>query len=210
LILTHNPNAKTLLDVGCGTGAHLEHLRDRFECEGVDLDDQMLLVAAERTPGVHLQQADMADLDLGRTFDAITCLFGSIAYMRTLERVGEAIRRMARHLNPGGILIVEPFLTPDKWQPGHIYADFVDEPELKIMRASRTARENRIAHIDFEYLIFTLEDTIRETERHTVGLFTDQELTDALTAAGLESSFDPVGIFGDRGMFVATAPTLRP
>lgn len=32
------PDASTLLDVACGTGLHMEHLRRNFIVEGVDLD----------------------------------------------------------------------------------------------------------------------------------------------------------------------------
>ena len=31
-----------------------------------------------------------------------------------------AIGSMARHLNPGGVLIVEPWLRPDQWIAGHV------------------------------------------------------------------------------------------
>lgn len=37
LIEERNPGARTLLDVACGTGQHLEHLKERYEVEGVDV-----------------------------------------------------------------------------------------------------------------------------------------------------------------------------
>ncbi len=37
LIKESCPTARTLLDVACGTGAHLAQLRDRYEVEGADL-----------------------------------------------------------------------------------------------------------------------------------------------------------------------------
>jgi predicted TPR repeat methyltransferase len=37
-IRERRPDATTLLDVACGTGKHLELLRDRYRVEGVDLD----------------------------------------------------------------------------------------------------------------------------------------------------------------------------
>ena len=33
LIRRHQPRARTLLDVACGTGRHLEHLRREFDCQ---------------------------------------------------------------------------------------------------------------------------------------------------------------------------------
>ncbi|MBA2569767.1 MAG: methyltransferase domain-containing protein, partial [Chloroflexi bacterium] len=54
------PGARTLLDVACGTGRHLELLRGRFVVEGVDLDAGLLAVARERLgPDVPLHRGDM-------------------------------------------------------------------------------------------------------------------------------------------------------
>jgi len=78
LIRRRRPGARTLLDVACGTGRHLEQLRQEFACEGLDLDDGLLAVARRRLPGMRLTRADMADFDLGRRFDAVTCLFSSV------------------------------------------------------------------------------------------------------------------------------------
>lgn len=39
------PEARTLLDVACGTGRHLEHLSRAFACMGLDLDPAMLRLA---------------------------------------------------------------------------------------------------------------------------------------------------------------------
>ena len=75
------PRASTLLDVGCGTGLHLSHLRERFNVEGLDLSQEMLEIARARCPGVPLHQGSLVEFSLGRRFDVVTCLFGSIAYV---------------------------------------------------------------------------------------------------------------------------------
>jgi hypothetical protein len=67
-------------------------------------------------------------------FDAVTCLFASIAYCRSTAELRLALECMARHVNPGGLVIVEPFITPEKFKPGHVSAIFVDRLELKIAR----------------------------------------------------------------------------
>ena len=58
-----------------------------------------------------LEVADMTSFDLGRRFDVVTCLFSSIGYVGTAERLDQAIATMAAHLEPGGTLIVEPWLA---------------------------------------------------------------------------------------------------
>src|SRR5215831_7656571 len=79
LIRDRNPEAGSLLDVACGTGRHLELLQASFpDVAGVDLDAGLLDVARGRLPDVVLTQADMRTFDLGRTFDAVTCLFSSV------------------------------------------------------------------------------------------------------------------------------------
>jgi SAM-dependent methyltransferase len=194
---------RTLLDVACGTGLHLALLRERYEVEGTDLDPKMLEIAAERLPGVPLHVADMVTLDLGRTFDVVTCLFSSIAYTVTRERLRQAVAAMARHVAPGGILVLEPWITPDAWKPGHVHALFVDEPDLKIVRMNRGAPLGDSIVLEFEYLVASPERIEHFTERHEAGMFTDEDYRGAFAAAGLEVELDPEGLMG-RGLYLGT------
>src|SRR5688500_9448170 len=81
------PAAGSLLDVGCGTGRHLEILRHRFRVEGLDLSREMLAVARRRCPGIRLHQGTFVHFELRRQFDVVTCLFGSIGYAKTLSNL---------------------------------------------------------------------------------------------------------------------------
>ena len=94
----------------------------------------------------------MTAFSLGRRFDVVTCLFSSIGYVGTVERLGDAIAAMAAHLDPGGVLIVEPWLTPDAWVADRPHLLSVDEPDLKIARMTISGREGRLAIMNFEYL----------------------------------------------------------
>src|SRR5256886_16305700 len=154
LIQERKPGARTLLDVACGTGAHLEHLSG-YEVEGLDLDREMLAVARERLPDVPFHEGDMAVFDLGERFDTVVCMFSSIGYVRTEERLRSAIASMARHLEPGGVLVVEPWLSPDVWMDRHVGDVFVDDPELKIARMNVAQREGTVSMFEFEYLVGT-------------------------------------------------------
>ena len=104
------PQARSLLDVACGTGKHLEHLGDEFDCEGLDLNPEFVKLAQQRT-GVRVHSASMDAFDIEERFDAVVCLFSSIGYTSDLPG---AIGSMARHLNPDGVLIIEPWLRPDQ------------------------------------------------------------------------------------------------
>ena len=198
------PGARDLLDVGCGTGRHLEHLRDHYAVEGLDLSPELLAVARERLPGVPLHTADMAAADLGRRFDVVTCLFSAIAYVRTADRLEAAVARMADHLRPGGVALVEPWFTPETYWPRHLVANFHEEPDLRVAWMYVHARRDDVSVLDIEYLVGEPAGVEHFRERHELGLFTDAQYRDAFTAAGLRAEHDAQGLFG-RGLYVATA-----
>jgi SAM-dependent methyltransferase len=205
LIQERKPGARTLLDVACGTGLHLAHLHERYEVEGLDLDPNLLAIAAERLPGVPLHQGDMTSFDLGRRFDAVVCLFSSIGYATTVEKLERAVTSMANHLEPGGVLLIEPWLTPDVWEDGHLGAVFVDEPDLKIARVNLAEREGRLSRFVFHYLVLTPEGVERFEEPHELSLFTHEEYLAAFRRARLDVEYDAEGLMG-RGLYVGCAP----
>jgi SAM-dependent methyltransferase len=194
--------AETLLDVGCGTGRHLELLRERYRVEGLDINPVMLAAARARCPGVEFHEADMADFSFEHRFDVITCLFSAIAYVRTEERLRAATRAMRRHLNPGGLLLVEPWFTPEAYWTGTITANQVDEEDLKIAWMYTSEREGSLSVLDMHYLIGRPTGIECVRERQELGLFTEEQHLDAFRAAGLEARFEPEGLFG-RGLYVA-------
>jgi SAM-dependent methyltransferase len=197
--------ASKLLDVACGTGLHLEHLASHYEVEGVDLDPGMLDIAGQRLPGVPLTVGGMVDFDLGRTFDAVTCLFSSIGYLLSAQELEKGIINMARHVRPGGILVVEPWITPDQWEPRHPDAIFVDRPEIKIARMSRIRRRRERSTVVFHYLVGTEDGVDCFTEQHESRLHSHSEYLACLESAGLSPEFDPEGLMG-RGLYVGLRP----
>jgi SAM-dependent methyltransferase len=200
------PAAATLLDVACGTGRHLEVFARRFRCAGVDLDPDMLAVARRRCGrDVRLRQADMATLDLGEQFDVVTCLFSSVAYMRSVARLREAIAAMAAHLGPGGVLAVEPWYTHETWEDGHLAVLAVDEPDRKAARVSRASRRGDLSALDFEFVVATAAGISHHHERHELRLFRIDHYVDAFAAAGLtDVVVDEYGLYG-LGLVVGTA-----
>lgn len=200
-IQQHKPDAKTLLDVACGTGKHLEQLRKYYRVEGFDINPEMLDVARGRCPDVPLHLGDMVDFKLERSFDVLACLFSSIGYVKTVENLERAVASMARHLQPGGLLFVEPWFSPETYWIGRITANFVDEPELKIAWMYTSEIEGRLSIFKINYLVGTTQGIEHFTERHEMGLFSHQEYTRAFEKAGLNVSHDPQGLFG-RGMYI--------
>jgi ubiquinone/menaquinone biosynthesis C-methylase UbiE len=194
---------KYLLDVACGTGLHASLLSKYYQVEGLDLDSKMLAVAKKKHPKIRFHQGDMTDFDLNRQFDVIVCLFSSIGYVKTKTRLQKAIRTMSQHLLPGGVLLVEPWFTPNQWHSGRASMTQVNKPELKIVRMSYSGQKGTISSIEFQYLIGTSKGIEHSVEIHELGLFTHKEYMDALKAAGLKVRHDPEGLDG-RGLYIGT------
>jgi SAM-dependent methyltransferase len=199
-------DGNTLLDVACGTGRHIEYLRDGFAVEGLDLDPKMLDVARARHPGITFHHGDMIDFDLGRQFDVVVCLFSSIGYMKTVNRLAKAIANMARHLRPGGVLIVEPYFSPAAWKDSRLPAvNTAEQPDFKLVRMMVGSTEGTTAAFDLHYLVGTAGAVEYFVERHEFGLFTEDENRAAFAAAGLDVIHDPEGLIG-RGLYIGTRP----
>lgn len=94
----------TVLDVGCGTGAHAAELARRgFEVVGVDSDPAMLARAAEEHPDVEFIAADAQTLELGRTFDAAI----SNAALHWMTDQAAALSSIRRALRPAAPFVAE-------------------------------------------------------------------------------------------------------
>ncbi len=175
LVRANCPGARTLLDVACGTGGHLEHLSRQFDAEGLERSRHMASLARAKVPGVTVHEGDMRAFDLGRGFDVVTCLFSSIGYMLTVDDLGRAVACMAAHLAPGGVLVVEPWFGPDQWIDGHVVADSASEPGLAVARVSTSHRRGRVSTLEFHYTVATAAGVDRFPERHDLGLCTPEE-----------------------------------
>lgn len=96
----------SVLDAGCGAGrVAIELARRGYRAAGVDLDDELLAYARRRSPELDWWCADLATMDLGRRFDVIVQAGNVINFCRPEHR-GAVVAAAARHLEPGGRLVV--------------------------------------------------------------------------------------------------------
>ncbi|MBF6329808.1 class I SAM-dependent methyltransferase [Nocardia transvalensis] len=198
------PRASSLLDVACGTGAHLETFAARFDhVEGLEIAAAMRERAVRRLPGVPVHAGDMRDFDLGRSFDAITCLYTAIAYLGTLAEMREAVGTMARHLALRGVLVVEPWWTPDRFIDGYVGGDLVRVEDRVVARVSHTTGQGRTARMVVQWVVGEPSGVRRFTAVECFTMFTVKEYVAAFEAAGCQVEFEPEGLSG-YGLFVAT------
>jgi ubiquinone/menaquinone biosynthesis C-methylase UbiE len=204
LIRKHQKSTgKTLLDVACGTGRHISFLKQSFEVEGLDLDRKLLAIARRRNPDIMFHYGNMLNFKLYTQFDVITCLFSAIGYMTSYRKLQQAIGNMEHHLRPGGVLIIEPWITPTAYIPGHVGAVFVNQPKLKIARMNRALIKGCISILDFHYLVATPGSIKYFMEHDEFGLFTHRQYVTAFHAAGLKVVRDSKGLIG-RGLYIGT------
>jgi hypothetical protein len=147
----------------------------------------------------------MVAFQLRRRFDAVICLFSSIGYTRTRARLHRTLKTFAEHTAPGGVVLIEPWIFPEKFEKGRVGLVVVDQPALKIARMNGSGRRGDLSPLRFHYLVGTPEGVTHFTEEHTLGLFTHENYLTAFRAAGLNVSFDPDGLTG-RGLYIGQKP----
>ena len=201
------PGARSVLDVGCGTGEHAVRLqRDHgYRVHGVDIEPGFVELARGKLPEATFTVGDMASFDVGARFDVVMCLFSSIGYVETVERLEATLQRFRAHLRPDGVAVVEPWFEPADWHPGRVYVHTAEAGALQVVRMSHSRVEGSVSKLEFHYLIGGGEGIDHRIEHHSLGLFTREEMTHAFSGAGFdEVRFDPEGLIG-RGLYVAHA-----
>lgn len=194
-----------LLDVACGSAKHLARLASSFDVEGLDVDPAMIEVARERLPHVPFHVARMQDFSLERRFDVILCLFSSIGYVKDEAELRQTCETVFRHLNPGGIFLLEPWLRPDQFQAGQVNAIFIDQADMKISRIEIAERYGDTSVLRMHYMVGQPAGVEQFAETHAMALFTDEQYRSALRAAGFEERFERSDLFL-RGLYIATKP----
>lgn len=199
------PAAQRILDVACGTGEHARHLRSEhgYAVDGLDIVPGFVRLARAKLPQAQVWVGDMANFEVPARYDAILCLFSSIGYVRTLDRVTATLRCFRRHLEPEGLVLVEPWFAPNRWTPGRVYVHTSESNGVHVVRMSHSGVEGRISMLEFHYLIGTVDGIRHEVESHELGMFTHDEMTECFATAGFtDVSYDEHGLIG-RGLYVA-------
>lgn len=204
LVTEYAPQAKSLLELGCGTGLHAQLLAEKgYSIHGVDISPTMIARAGQRLletdsrSRLSFEEADIRTVRVGRKFDGAISLFHVISYQTSNEDVLAAFRSAAGHLEEGGIFIFDIWYGP---------AVLTQRPEVRIKRMNSAAHHvvriseptldpnNCICDVDFTVFVSTTDgvETKVVSERHRMRYFFLPELKFLLDAAGfqLEASFE--------------------
>lgn len=97
---------KSAFDAGCGFGrVGIELAARGVEVIGADLDPDLLERAKRRAPQLDWRLADLATVDIGRSFDLVVVAGNVIGFVVESDREA-AVRNCARHVAPGGHLVM--------------------------------------------------------------------------------------------------------
>lgn len=135
----HDRNAKTILELGCGTGAHAEHLaRSGYTVHGVDMSAEMLARAESRKARLPADVAarmsfsagDVRSVRTNQTYDAVISLFHVMSYQVTNDDLSAMYDTAAIHLAKGGLFLFDYWYGP---------AVLTQIPEVRIKRLENEA-----------------------------------------------------------------------
>jgi SAM-dependent methyltransferase len=193
----------TLLDVACGTGLHLAHLKDDFSCTGIDASKAMIRIARKNAKGVTFKEADMIKLKLGREFDVVTCLLSSIGYAKTYSNLEKTIRNISRHLKKAGLALIEPSDVNSAYVKGEPRITAYDGKDVKIARVNYTNVRQASAVLNMHILIAERgKDAKYYVDKHELGLFGVNKTLRIMKDAGLKSKYLKNGLMPGREMFI--------
>ncbi len=143
LVKHRAPKAKTLLELGCGTGAVLEGFTNKYSATGVDLSKSMLRIARQRLPTVTFKQADMSRYKSKEMVDVVLCLFDTINHLRSFSDWSRLFKNVGSILTTKGIFIfdintIDRLESLSTWGP---MATYFSKDDFVVMRVTKTKRK---------------------------------------------------------------------
>ncbi|MBP3635074.1 MAG: class I SAM-dependent methyltransferase [Bacilli bacterium] len=100
-------NKKRILDLGCGTGTHLNILENLgYIVEGIDLSEKMVLLAKEKVKGP-IHKANILDYKIDEKYDGIIAMHFVFNHLKGYDEFEKALQNSLDHLNSKGIMIID-------------------------------------------------------------------------------------------------------
>ena len=188
---------KSAVDLACGTGSVALLLAKKYErVIVVDLSEEMLTVAfqkvVEADVNVQFTCQSLQQMRLPRAVDLAVCALDGLDYILDPADCKEAIRRVYKALNPGGIFIFD-VNTPEKLRAMDAQV-FVDEDDdVFCLWRGEFDEETNICSYGMDLFQREGECWYRSFEEHKEYAYTVQQLTGFLKAAG----FTHIRVYAD-------------
>lgn len=191
------------LDIACGTGLVVAHLRERgYRSFGLDGSMAMLRVAQKRTPA--LLAADFRALPLRVKFGRITCLYDSFNHILEHSELAETFRSIAEVMGPESLLLFDvnhPDVYPRIWG---LREPFVSAGAgYRLVMHTRYDPVERLGVADLTGWAKVGGSRVEIKETHHQRAWSAGELMDALESASLSVveriNFDPFQESGESG-----------
>lgn len=193
-------SAKTILDLGCGTGAHAVQLATLgYSLDGVDQSPDMLIQAANnkqrQTPEISerltFHEGDVCNIRIGRLFDVVMSLFHVTSYQTTNSALSYFFNTARSHLAEGGIFIFDFWYGPTVLsQKPEVRVREIADDLIKVVRTSTPTLYPRTNIVDVRFDIKVLNikqgDTTDIEEIHSMRYLFEPELENLLHQAGFK------------------------
>ena len=187
LIKEGQPKGKTLLDIGCGTGELLLRMTKNYQCDGMDLSEEMLKIAQRKLKHreVKLFLGDMVEFNTGYKYDIMVSLFDTVNHMVSVEELESHLRSVANSLNDEGVYIFDivdrEFM--DTMFPGCLFVD--NRKDITCIWEHEI--EDGIDYIDATYFLKNSRGSWDKlTESYSKKIFTDAEIEKCSEISGLK------------------------
>lgn len=189
---------RTAVDLACGTGSVTEILaRKGYRVMGVDLSEEMLTQAQQKVADLPNQPVflccPLESLVLPRGVDLAVCALDSLDYITDPATCREAIRRVYKALNPGGIFIFD-VNTPEKLRAmdGQVFLD--EDDDVYCVWRGEFDETTNICSYGMDLFQRRGQVWHRSFEEHREYAYSESQLRDFLKAAG----FTRVEVYADR------------
>ena len=195
LIQKQCPGARTILNLGCGSGRHDRCLVDRgYAVTGVDISEEMLAAARNSAAGndsLHYVQGDARSVRLEETFDAVISLFHVMSYQTTNQDLLVAFATAHSHLKPGGTFIFDCWYGPGVLtDPPTIRLKELEDETITVTRIAQPVVHPNKNVVDVNYRVFLRDKesgAVREiVETHRMRYLFQPEVDLMLTMSGFE------------------------
>ena len=200
---------RTAADLACGTGSVALLLAERgLSVTAVDMSEDMLTVAQQKAEGLKKAPLFLCQplqkLQLIRGVDLAVCALDSLDYITEPSDCEEAICRVYKALNPGGVFIFD-VNTPEKLRAmdGQVFLD-EDDDVYCVWRGEFDGQTN-ICTYAMDLFQRSGDVWHRSFEEHREYAYTREMLTGYLKKAG----FTGIRVYGDGRMDAPNAQDQR-